>query len=182
MAKHYSFLLTYLLSKKVVCYSFLKDLITSHWNFWWAYIQKLNILSYAQNGFSVIWKFADLWWEKIAIVENSLNLLFIVFRTFAAGNKIKQFYELLIEDSFQREDVENMSRENMKQLHEIMQSFRFSNVCFWSYLSRTILEIFLSIGLFLIYWCWGMPNLQRDIDCDVHGLKWVRMSVQIPNK
>ena len=51
------------------------------------------------------------------------------------------------------------------------QSFRFSNVCFWSYLSRTVLEIFLSIGLFLIYWCWGMPNLQRNIDCDVHGLK-----------
>ena len=33
-----------------------------------------------------------------------------VFRTFAAGNKIKQFYELLVEDSLQREDVENMSR------------------------------------------------------------------------
>ena len=31
-------------------------------------------------------------------------------RTFAAGNKIKQFYELLVEDSLQREDVENMSR------------------------------------------------------------------------
>jgi len=95
----------------------------------------------------------------------------IFIKTFAAGNKIKQFYELLVEDSLQREDVENMSRENMKNLHEIMQSFRFSNVCYWSYLSRTILEIFLSIGLFLIYWCWGMPNLERDIDCDVHGLK-----------
>ena len=57
------------------------------------------------------------------------------------------------------------------------QSFRFSNVCYWSYLSRTVLEIFLSIGLFLIYWCWGMPNLQRNIDCDVHGLKWVDSKV-----
>ena len=27
----------------------------------------------------------------------------------------------------------------------------------------------MSIGLFLIYWCWGMPNLEREIDCDVHG-------------
>ena len=45
----------------------------------------------------------------------------ILFRSFAAGNKIKQFYELLVEDSLQREDVENMSRENMKNLHEIMQ-------------------------------------------------------------
>ena len=44
-----------------------------------------------------------------------------IFRSFAAGNKIKQFYELLVEDSLQREDVENMSRENMKNLHEIMQ-------------------------------------------------------------
>jgi len=108
----------------------------------------------------------------LLIVPLTLVLVDRIFiKTFAAGNKIKQFYELLVEDSLQREDVENMSRENMKNLHEIMQSFRFSNVCFWSYLSRTILEIFLSIGLFLIYWCWGMPNLQRDIDCDVHGLK-----------
>ena len=44
-----------------------------------------------------------------------------VSRTFAAGNKIKQFYELLVEDSLRREDVETMSRENMKNLHEIMQ-------------------------------------------------------------
>ena len=91
-------------------------------------------------------------------------------RTFAAGNKIKQFYELLVEDSLRREDVHTMSRENMKNLHEIMQSFRFSNVCYWSYLSRTSLEIVLSISLFLIYWCWGMPNLKREIECDVHGL------------
>ena len=45
----------------------------------------------------------------------------LTFRTFAAGNKIKQFYELLVEDSLRREDVETMSRENMKNLHEIMQ-------------------------------------------------------------
>lgn len=106
------------------------------------------------------------------IVPLTLVLVDRIFiKTFAAGNKIKQFYELLVEDSLRREDVERMSRENMKNLHEIMQSFRFSNVCYWSYLTRTILEIFLSIGLFLIYWCWGMPNLQRNIDCDVHGLK-----------
>ena len=94
-----------------------------------------------------------------------------IFRTFAAGNKIKQFYELLVEESLRREDVEMLSRENMKNLHEIMQSFRFSNVCYWSYLSRTCIEIVLSIGLFLIYWCWGMPNLNREVDCDVHGLR-----------
>ena len=45
-----------------------------------------------------------------------------------------------------REDVDTLSRENMKNLHEIMQSFRFSNVCYWSYLTRTCLEIVLSIG------------------------------------
>ena len=76
-----------------------------------------------------------------------------------------------MEDSLRREDVDTMSRENMKNLHELMQSFRFSNVCYWSYLSRTCLEIVLSISLFLIYWCWGMPNLEREIECDVHGVK-----------
>ena len=61
------------------------------------------------------------------------------------------------------------------------QSFRFSNVCYWSYLSRTILEIFLSIGLFLIYWCWGMPNLEREIECDVHGNKYQLLYVLFPS-
>ena len=56
------------------------------------------------------------------------NIFKIFSRTFAAGNKIKQFYELLVEDSLRREDVDSLSRENMKNLHEIMQSFRFSNV------------------------------------------------------
>ena len=43
----------------------------------------------------------------------------IFSRTFAAGNKIKQFYELLVEDSLRREDVDSLSRENMKNLHEM---------------------------------------------------------------
>lgn len=107
-----------------------------------------------------------------------LHLISLFYRTFAAGNKIKQFYELLVEDSLRREDVDSLSRENMKNLHEIMQSFRFSNVCYWSYLSRTFLEIVLSIALFLIYFCWGMPNLEREIECDVHGL---RHSCVLPN-
>ena len=51
-------------------------------------------------------------------------------------------------------------------------------VCYWSYLSRTCLEIVLSIGLFLIYFCWGMPNLEREIDCDVHG---IRHTCVLPN-
>ena len=70
---------------------------------------------------------------KAAKINSSCTLF---SRTFAAGNKIKQFYELLVEDSLRREDVDSLSRENMKNLHEIMQSFRFSNVCYWSYLSR----------------------------------------------
>ena len=49
------------------------------------------------------------------------DVIYVQLRTFAAGNKIKQFYELLVEDSLRREDVEKMSRENMKNLHEIMQ-------------------------------------------------------------
>ena len=53
--------------------------------------------------------------QDVTLSDHSL------FRTFAAGNKIKQFYELLVENSLRREDVETMSRENMKNLHEIMQ-------------------------------------------------------------
>lgn len=115
----------------------------------------------------------------LLIVPLTLVLVDRIFiKTFAAGNKIKQFYELLVEDSLRREDVDSLSRENMKNLHEIMQSFRFSNVCYWSYLSRTCLEIVLSIGLFLIYFCWGMPNLEREIDCNVHG---IRHTCVLPN-
>ena len=54
----------------------------------------------------------------------------------------------------------------------------YFQVCYWSYLSRTCLEIVLSIGLFLIYFCWGMPNLEREIDCDVHG---IRHTCVLPN-
>ncbi|XP_071748623.1 uncharacterized protein [Lepeophtheirus salmonis] len=107
----------------------------------------------------------------LLIVPLTLVLVDRIFiKTFAAGNKIKQFYDLLVEESLRREDVDSLSRDNIKNLHEIMQSFRFSNVCYWSYLSRTCLEIVLSIGLFLIYWCWGIPNLLPEIECDVHGL------------
>ena len=34
---------------------------------------------------------------------------------------LKTSLTYVVEDSLQREDVENMSRENMKNLHEIMQ-------------------------------------------------------------
>ena len=52
-----------------------------------------------------------------------------------------------------REDVDSLSRENMKNLHEIMQSFRFSNVCYWSYLSRTCLEIVLRFINYIFTFC-----------------------------
>ena len=121
----------------------------------------------------------EVHWIKMGwLLHWNENILAWFSRTFAAGNKIKQFYELLVEDSLRREDVDSLSRENMKNLHEIMQSFRFSNVCYWSYLSRTFIEILLSIGLFLIYFCWGMPNLEREIECNVHGL---RHSCVLPN-
>ena len=48
----------------------------------------------------------------------SLRVSIDLSRTFAAGNKIKQFYDLLVEDSLQREDVENMSRHhNIYKIH-----------------------------------------------------------------
>ena len=54
---------------------------------------------------------------------------------------------------------------------EPLTSLSLSNLGNLNHHHRTCLEIVLSIGLFLIYWCWGMPNLEREIDCDVHGLQ-----------
>ena len=68
----------------------------------------------------------------------------------------------------------NFSSQNFS----VDNSFKMFQVCYWSYLSRTCLEIVLSIGLFLIYFCWGMPNLEREIDCDVHG---IRHTCVLPN-
>ena len=77
------------------------------------------------------------------------DVIYVPLRTFAAGNKIKQFYELLVEDSLRREDVEKMSRENMKNLHEIMQvSVRqLGETCIsvkWLFFSRSGSVMFVS--------------------------------------
>ena len=40
------------------------------------------------------------------------------------------------------------------------------------------MELFGHLYIFQIYFCWGMPNLEREIECDVHGL---RHSCVLPN-
>ena len=82
-----------------------------------------------------------------------------------------QFYKLLVKESLEREDVSKLKGENIKDCHEIEQTFKTSNGCYLSYLYRTALEIIGSVllaGLFSLYnntYGIGIPFF----DCEVYG-------------
>ena len=54
---------------------------------------------------------------------------------------MNQFYHLLVKESLNNEDVAALSRDNVRDCHEIDQAFKTSNDCYNSYVYRTSLEI-----------------------------------------
>ena len=59
-----------------------------------------------------------------------------IFRIFKTEKRLEQFYSLLIKESLDREDVNSLEKENVRDLHEIRQAFRNSSSCYKSYLYR----------------------------------------------
>ena len=55
--------------------------------------------------------------------------------------KLDQFYSCLIKGSLEREDVANMEQENIKNSHEIQQTFRNSANIYYSYLYRLVSHV-----------------------------------------
>ena len=74
------------------------------------------------------------------------------FSFFKAEKRMNSFYKLLVKESLDREDVDAMEKENIKDCHEIVQMFRQSNGIFHSFLCRTFVQLVIGscIGLVLI--------------------------------
>ena len=59
-------------------------------------------------------------------MEYSLQSLQPFDRLFQVEKKFEAFYHLLCKESLDREDVEAMEKENLKDCHELVQMFRGS--------------------------------------------------------
>ena len=64
---------------------------------------------------------------------------------------MNQFYHLLVKESLASEDVASLTKDNVKDCHEIVQVFKTSNSCYTSYVWRTFLEIVMSCGLIAMF-------------------------------
>ena len=64
-----------------------------------------------------------------------------------------QFYKLMVKDSLDREDVENMEKEKMRSSYEIVQLFRDSNGIYHSFISESVIQLILGaiVDLVLIW-------------------------------
>ena len=64
-----------------------------------------------------------------------------------------QFYKLMVKDSLDREDVENMEKEKMRSSYEIVQLFRDSNGIYHSFISESVIQlIFGTVVDLLLIW------------------------------
>ena len=57
-------------------------------------------------------------------------------RMYKTEEKMNQFYHLLVKESLNNEDVAALSRDNVRDCHEIDQAFKTSNDCYKSYVYR----------------------------------------------
>ena len=73
---------------------------------------------------------------KIYVVRRGHKPLIIYVRLFKTEKRLEEFYSLLIKESLDREDVNSLEKENVRDLHEIRQAFRNRNNCYKSYLYR----------------------------------------------
>ena len=64
-----------------------------------------------------------------------------------------QFYKLMVKDSLDREDVEDMEKEKMRSSYEIVQLFRDSNGIYYSFISESVIQLILGaiVDLLLIW-------------------------------
>ena len=67
-----------------------------------------------------------------------------------------QFYKLMVKDSLDREDVEDMEKEKMRSSYEIVQLFRDSNGIYYSFISESVIQLILGVIVdLLLIWVKG---------------------------
>ena len=94
------------------------------------------------------------------------------FRCYASDEHLEGLYSHLVKTSLGREDVANLEKENVKNSHEVKQSFRNASKASKSYLYRTSLELVASVILMIFFLSYGdIKGLARPLfDCDVHSI------------
>ena len=94
------------------------------------------------------------------------------YRCYASDEHLEVLYSSLVKTSLGREDVANLEKENVKNSHEVKQSFRNASKASKSYLYRTSLELVASVILMISFLSYGdIKGLARPLfDCDVHSI------------
>ena len=108
-----------------------------------------------------------------SFVVLSVQLSFpLLCRWFSSEEHLEVLYSSLVKTSLGREDVANLEKENVKNSHEVKQTFRNASKAYKSYLYRTSLELVAGVILIIFFLSYGdIKGLARPLfDCDVHSI------------
>ena len=84
------------------------------------------------------------------------------------------FYKLLVKDSLDREDVQAMEEEKLRNSHEVQQMFRDSNGIYHSFVAKSVIQICLGIAVeFLLAWVLFYGLADENIECEVFNQFYV---------
>ena len=90
---------------------------------------------------------------------------------FRVEKRLNSFYQLLVKESLDREDVEAMEKENMKDVHEILQMFRNSKGVLRYLVTRAVVQLTVGILLcILLIWIFTNHLMGPELKCEALGL------------
>ena len=93
---------------------------------------------------------------------------------FRVEKRLDSFYSLLIKESLDREDVEAMEKENLKDCHEILQMFRNSKGVSKYMVTRALIQLMVgSLLCVLLLWIFTYSLVGPEINCEVLNLHYV---------
>jgi len=156
------------------CGNFTNEKEDPKFNAWW--VKKYCTYNGSVDGFLLYFPYIVL---MIALLLFALEKLFQ--KVFNAGDKLEKFYSLLVKEKvFKDKEDEEASNvgcdatDGGVEAVELRYSFKHSASYFWSYLSRTMIELLVSIFLMTYMIIKGLPKLDHseDIICDAHGFKY----------
>jgi len=93
---------------------------------------------------------------------------------FRVEKRLASFYSLLVKESLDREDVEAMEKENLKDCHEILQMFRNSKSVLKYMITRGVIQLFVGTLLcILLLWIFTCKLMGREMECEALNLHYV---------
>jgi len=141
------------------------------YNAWW--VKKFCTLNHqAVDPFMLYFPYFLL---IVAMILVAIERTFV--KAFKAGSKLDKFYALLVREKVLKSAADTTLHDHGgdvvdgKEAVEIKASFRGSSGYFFSYLLRTLIELFVA-AILLIYMIWqGVPILETSntVVCNVHG-------------